>query len=375
MAQTPDACLLSETNRPPENEDITVHCGTEYMDLDIYLCPVYQASYTESLMVVNNEVDKLECLGTAYWNNTPPLLRFRFPLNDTAISSCNNKFKTISELGSGTYSNFSQVQFMNISGMINSVDTSSGVITYRQQIQYKFSCLYPMQYFLNNTELAVSGVNLAIKDSNGTFISTLTMRLYGDELYQNLLTIPPTGLNLKTKIYVAVIAQNLTDRFNVLLDRCFATTSPYPTASTYYDLFVGCNRDEQTKVELNGLAQVAYFSFEAFRFVVHKNLTVSTFYLHCITTLCEVSKCSSLIAVCDTPLRRRKRQVDEQLYNTTVSSPVITVGPSSIDMSSGNNYSSPVVAVIICIVILALLLFAMAFYFIWFIRQRKTVEQ
>lgn len=28
-------------------------------------------------------------------------------------------------------------------------------------------------------------------------------------------------------------------RFNVLLDRCYATTSPYPKLSDYYDLFVG----------------------------------------------------------------------------------------------------------------------------------------
>lgn len=28
-------------------------------------------------------------------------------------------------------------------------------------------------------------------------------------------------------------------RFNVLLDRCYATTSPFPLNSTYYDLFVG----------------------------------------------------------------------------------------------------------------------------------------
>lgn len=28
-------------------------------------------------------------------------------------------------------------------------------------------------------------------------------------------------------------------RFNVLLDRCYATTSPYPNLNTYYDLFVG----------------------------------------------------------------------------------------------------------------------------------------
>lgn len=58
-----------------------------------------------------------------------------------------------------------------------------------------------------------------------------------------------------------------------------------------------CTRDSQTKVEVNGLSQKAQFSFEAFRFVEHKNMTVSTFYLHCTTRLCEVATCQSLLPV------------------------------------------------------------------------------
>lgn len=58
-----------------------------------------------------------------------------------------------------------------------------------------------------------------------------------------------------------------------------------------------CTRDAQTKIELNGVSQTARFSFEAFRFVEHKNLTVSTFYLHCATRLCEASNCASLLPV------------------------------------------------------------------------------
>lgn len=99
-----------------------------------------------------------------------------------------------------------------------------------------------------------TGVNLAIRDNNGTFLSTLSMHLYQvrpeteqnqnissslltkslvnkmtishmcmflffflfpmqqDEQYQQALIMPPTGLNLKTKIYVAVKASNLTER-------------------------------------------------------------------------------------------------------------------------------------------------------------------
>lgn len=77
----------------PENSDITVVCSTEYMDLSIYLCPVYQALYNESLMVLNNQFNTPECFGAADWSVDPPVLKFRFPLNESSISSCKNNFK------------------------------------------------------------------------------------------------------------------------------------------------------------------------------------------------------------------------------------------------------------------------------------------
>ncbi|CAK6963543.1 zona pellucida-like domain-containing protein 1 [Scomber scombrus] len=374
-AQIPDACITSDTNRDPENSDITVVCGTEHMDLSIYICPVYQALYNESLMVLNNQFNKPECFGTPDWSVNPPVLRFSFPINGSSNSVCENNFKIITQVGTGVFSDFSNVQFVNISGSITSIDPSAGVITYRPEILYKFSCLYPMQYLLNNTQLGVSGVSLAIRDNNGSFVSTLSMQLYQDQDYLEMMTVPPTGLNLKTKIYVAVKATNLTERFNVLLDRCYATTSPYPTLNTYYDLFVGCTRDAQTKVDLNGASQKAHFSFEAFRFVEHKNLTVSTFYLHCVTRLCEVSTCSTLMPDCSSSQSRRKREALDVLANATVSSPAIVVGKQSTGLPSESSYSSPVVAVIVCIVVLTILLVAMAVYFVLYIRQKKTIIQ
>ncbi|KAM7412936.1 hypothetical protein PAMA_020363 [Pampus argenteus] len=355
------------------------------MDLSLYICPVYQALYNESLMVLNNQFNKPECFGTADWSVDPPVLKFSFPINESAISACDNNFKIINQVGTGEFADFSNVQFVNISGIITSIDPSAGMITYRPQILYKFSCLYPMQYLLNNTQLGVSGVSLAIRDNNGSFVSTLSMQLYKDDNYQDVLSIPQSGLNLKTKIYVAVKATNLTDRFNVLLDRCYATTSPYPMLKTYYDLFVGCNRDAQTKVDLNGASQNAHFSFEAFRFVEHKNLTVSTFYLHCVTRLCEVSTCSTLMPDCGSSQKRRKREAEDVLANATVTSPAIVVGKQSpgesqtyaatYSLPSESNYSSPVVAVIVCIVLLAVLLVAMAIYFVLYIRRKKTITQ
>lgn len=183
--------------------------------------------------------------------------------------------QTINRVGSNEFSDFSNVQFVNISGAVKSVDSSGGMITYRPQIQYRFSCLYPMQYLLNNTELGVwvysvwglqSTCNVAayhgvLFDACTDFSSTqirseprhqrqqwnlpqhaqhaslpsnglsswtesdrecsshspnLILCLFyvqQDDQYRQALLMPPTGLNLKTKIYVAVKATNLTERY------------------------------------------------------------------------------------------------------------------------------------------------------------------
>lgn len=64
-------------------------------------------------------------------------------------------FQVTSQTGSGIFADYSNVQYVNISGMVNSIDPSAGAITYRPQILYKFSCNYPMQYLLNNTQIGV----------------------------------------------------------------------------------------------------------------------------------------------------------------------------------------------------------------------------
>lgn len=59
------------------------------------------------------------------------------------------------EMGSGVFSDYSNIQFVNISGIINSLDPSAGTITYRKEMMYLFSCRYPLQYLVNNTEMSV----------------------------------------------------------------------------------------------------------------------------------------------------------------------------------------------------------------------------
>ncbi|XP_072515275.1 zona pellucida-like domain-containing protein 1 [Salminus brasiliensis] len=331
-AQNP--CSTHPTFREPANSDITVICGAHRVDLRILLCPIYFGGYNESLMALNSVFNKPECMGTAVWTADPPVLRFQFPITEAAINACATKIKITQEIGSGLFSDYSSVQFVNILGMVTSLDPGAGIITYHSEMLYLFSCRYPLQYLVNNTETSVSGVSLAINDNNGSFISTLNMRLFQDNKYKTYLQMPPAGLQLKTRIFVEVRATNLTTRFNVLLDRCYATTSPFPVNTTYYDLFVGCNRDGQTVMGANGEGQEARFSFEAFRFVEHKNQTISIFYLHCITRLCDSAICSSLRQNC-TKTVRRKRGVGSDQDTTVSDMATVSSGPIITRVDNG----------------------------------------
>ncbi|XP_015193213.1 zona pellucida-like domain-containing protein 1 isoform X2 [Lepisosteus oculatus] len=327
-------CTTHPTFRAPRNTDITVMCGTQRLELCILLCPVYFAGYNESLMALNSQHSSLDCHGTPDWSVDPPTLKFNFTISESSISTCNNKLKITQEVGSGLFSDYSSIQAVNISGIISSLDPSAGTITYRQEMTYMYSCRYPLQYLINNTEMSVTGVSLAIKDNNGSFISTLSMQLFEDRFYKVPLVIPSFGLQLKKRIFVEVKATNLTDRFYVLLDRCYATTTPFPVNSSYYDLFVGCTRDGQTVMGANGERQSAQFSFEAFRFVEHKNMTVSTFYLHCATRLCERTACVTVRPNC-TGSARRRREVPSSPGTAVSEAATVTSGPIITRVDSG----------------------------------------
>ncbi|MGH0178965.1 UNVERIFIED_CONTAM: hypothetical protein FKN15_000416 [Acipenser sinensis] len=299
-------CSTHPTFREPVNSDISVMCGTQILELSILLCPIYFAGYNESLMVLNGQFRTLACHGTPDWSVDPPILKYNFSISEWEHATCAHAMRIEQEVGSGVFSDYSSVQFANISGAINSFDLSTGTITYQQEL--------------------MSGVSLVVKDNNGSFISTLSMQLFEDRRYSTHLIIPSTGLQLKKRIFVEVKATNLTDRFNVLLDRCYATTSPFPVSSLFYDLFVGCTRDGQTVIVSNGQEQLARFSFEAFRFVEHKNLPVSTFYLHCATRLCEKSACRDISQNC-TLSSRRRREAQSGQSGTVTEAETVSSGP------------------------------------------------
>ncbi|KAM4545913.1 zona pellucida-like domain-containing protein 1 [Odontesthes bonariensis] len=369
--QAQNACFGHSTFRSPANSDIEVFCGSQAVDLQILLCPVYFNGYNESLLALNSEHSKDQCKGTADWMADPPVVKFNIPITDEAIGACSSSLTVTKETGSGIFADFSSVEHINISGMICSEDSATGAITYNQEVMYRFSCRYPLQYLVNNTQITVAGSNLAVRDNNGSFISALSMRLYSDNGYSAPLQIPPYGLELKTRIFVKVKASNLTSRFNVLLDRCWATTSLFATSTSSFDLFVGCNRDGQTVIRTNGEQQEASFSFEAFRFVQSTDAVISTYYIHCATRLCVNTICPTLTQNCSSNTNSRRRRSGNDEEETTVTdTATVTSGPITMRVDSGatqTDMNNTVVAVsvvagivgAICLTLVAFIVYRM----------------
>ncbi|XP_023690947.2 zona pellucida-like domain-containing protein 1 [Paramormyrops kingsleyae] len=325
--------------RRPEYTDISVDCGTTAIQLAVQACPVVYTGYNESLLLLNGRTDP-GCGGTLDTSVMPPVVRFQFPLNQT--NSCGSEFTTTGAVGTGVFSDFSNIQTVNISGLIRSFDPTVGQVTYNAELKYLYSCSYALEYLINNTKIEVSSASIAVKDNNGSFISTLSMQLYEDRNYTTLMVMSPLGIELKTNIYVLVKATNLTSQYNVLLDRCYASMTPHPHNSTFFNLFVACNRDKLTTMLENGQSQNARFTFPAFRFVEQQNQTVATYFLHCITRLCEKTTCAQF-----QNCRRRKRDVESTSPPTTgisdsttiTSPPIVTRAESVLSSKEQASYS------------------------------------
>lgn len=156
-------------------------CGSQSVELDILLCPILYLDYNESMLALNSQYSKEKCKGTPDWVVNPPVIRFSFSITKEAISICSSKLtvgdkyvvyiktadfysfsflsyacsKVIEEVGTGVFTDISRVQFINISGTVQSQDLNTGIINYQQHLTYMFSCQYPLQYLMDNTEIQV----------------------------------------------------------------------------------------------------------------------------------------------------------------------------------------------------------------------------
>ncbi|XP_063063240.1 zona pellucida-like domain-containing protein 1 [Engraulis encrasicolus] len=322
-------CDANFHSRFPGERDISVFCGVQTITLKINFCPVLYSGYTSEDLALNGRHGDAHCRGFINNNTFPTAVLFSISLN--TLEACGNTLQVSTGPGVNAYGNASLVQMGNVSGFVDTPDpTPPALISYLPGLLYKFSCSYPLEYLINNTQLASSSAAISVKDGNGTFVGTLSLVLFNDSNYLHLLSVPVGGLALKTRVFAAIKATNLDRRWNVLIDYCYATPSGNPTDDTRHDLFFGCHKDPQTTVLENGKSQMGRFSFEVFRFLKHRNQRTSTIFLHCITKLCRMEDCPALVPICS---RRRReeasvRRSDERSkFTRDAGNTVITAGP------------------------------------------------
>ncbi|XP_014862945.1 PREDICTED: zona pellucida-like domain-containing protein 1 [Poecilia mexicana] len=312
--------------RTPDNSDLTIECGTTMITVEVNLCTALWAGFNSSNLALNGNHNNTACLGSVDESVEPPIIRYHLPVNNSLDNSCRQSLHIVDEAPdpSGPFSSFSSIQTVIISSYIDTPKTDAGIISYSTDLYYYFSCRYPLEYLINNTQIVASSVSVATTQNNGSFIETLKMGVFNDTDYRHPLTVPSTGLELRTKVYVEVKAVNLTGNFHVLLDHCFATPSPYNMTQTdQYNFFTGCQVSARTVITSNGLSNVAQFNFEAFRFVQHRDQERSTIYLHCILRLCEPTKCQEVTNICNA---RRKRSLTP-FGEESSDSATVSVGP------------------------------------------------
>ncbi|XP_013860709.1 zona pellucida-like domain-containing protein 1 [Austrofundulus limnaeus] len=326
----PALCLYncpSVYNRNPNDSDLQVFCATNIITVEVNLCTAQWAGFNASELALNGKHNNIACLGSVDTIMNPPIIRFQFPVNSSQANSCVQPLKIVDEIPdpTGLFSGFSSIQSIIVTGYIDTPKSDQGVISYSTDLYYSFTCRYPLEYLLNNTEIAVSGISVATTQNNGSFIDTLRMNVFNDSDYKYPLVAPSKGLPLRTNIYVEIKTVNLTGNFYVLLDRCYATPSPYNVSLTeQQNFFTGCIIEDITTIINNGDSTGAHFYFEAFRFVQDGYQKKSTIYLHCLLRLCEPSACNALTSACYS--KRRKRSLTP-FGQSSSESAAISVGP------------------------------------------------
>uniref|UniRef100_A0AAR2IRK8 ZP domain-containing protein n=1 Tax=Pygocentrus nattereri TaxID=42514 RepID=A0AAR2IRK8_PYGNA len=289
------------------NDDLTVDCGVSVITLNVNLCTAQWAGFDPANLALNGEHNNSLCQGTIDISSEPPVIRFQLPVNDSQANPCRQSLQVRASwvLGQTNGNQFSTIQSVIITSYIDTPSSSVGYISYSTDLYYHFSCRYPLEYLINNTKIVASSVSVATNDKNGSFINTLSMSV-----------------------------------FNLLLDHCFATPSPYnSTSSNKYDFFTGCYIYPHTTVIGNGISKKSRFSFEAFRFVEHRDQDRSSIYLHCILKLCEPDKCQNLINACN---GRRKRSVDPGTEASVSVGPIYTAAKGKYTISPSSAVSQPV---------------------------------
>ncbi|KAG9351537.1 hypothetical protein JZ751_022788 [Albula glossodonta] len=131
--------------------DISVYCGVQTITLKINFCPVLFSGYIDTDLALNGRHGDAHCRGFINNNTFPTVVLFSISLN--TLESCGNSLVVSTAQGMNAYGNLSLVQIGNISGYIDTPDPPT-IISYLPGLLYKFSCSYPLEYLVNNTQLA-----------------------------------------------------------------------------------------------------------------------------------------------------------------------------------------------------------------------------
>ncbi|XP_069081119.1 zona pellucida-like domain-containing protein 1 isoform X4 [Pleurodeles waltl] len=318
--------------------------------------------YDPLLLALNGNHNQSNCLGKLDNSSSPPVVSYAFPLNDTTQNACGNVIQIQDEAGSGIFNDFSTIQTVVLSGFVSTPSiASSGTISYSTSLYYNFSCHYPLQYLINQTRLSTYSVSVAVNTNNGSFISTLSMKLFLDANFSMTLDQNGTALPLKTRIYVQIDATGLA---------------------------ANCSIQDRTEVFANGNSKRAQFSFETFRFIKYVNQKPCTIFLHCITRLCQPEQCAQFLQGCSqgtnvTGSARRKRAsakastapLEGTSSSVTVSSgPIYTVDEAStgIGPSSGSLFGLLIGLIIAVILSTGLIVASITTYKLYHLRATQA---
>lgn len=173
-----------------------MYCGVQTITLKINFCPVLFSGYTETDLALNGRHSEAQCRGFINNNTFPTALLFSISLS--TLEACGNNLVVRRKLrgsrmcvwggshkqllngfimllidlwegkvtlpmcfcvqvspayGTNAYGNMSLVQIGNVSGYIDTPDPPA-IISYLPGLLYKFSCSYPLEYLVNNSQLA-----------------------------------------------------------------------------------------------------------------------------------------------------------------------------------------------------------------------------
>lgn len=132
--------------------------------MKINFCTVLFSGYSETDLALNGRHGDSHCRGFIN-NNTFPAVVI-FIINLSTLEGCGNNLVVSTIPGVSVYGNATSVQIGNISGYIDTPDPPT-IISYLPGLLYKFSCSYPLEYLVNNTQLASSSAAISVRENNG----------------------------------------------------------------------------------------------------------------------------------------------------------------------------------------------------------------